>query len=271
MFVVHHTATRVDLTAEQMELSMRRRWIDNAWGTTIPTHYIIDASWKTIQVNDDLVVVWGTRDWHTNTHWIQVEVVWNFNEQEPTDEQYKALSILRRWLEEKYWTIETSWHREHSATACPWENMDFTKIDSSDNYLWNFMTTSYYSPTATQKRTFFSHELWRRRTTQEEIRMNCWRREELSLEQNAEACKYPANWRELLNSHTGKLVACDPRIPLWSTLLMKWYWIVTCVDRWWAITYNRIDMWSGYWDVWLDNIEKWKLWVPKYVDVYLLD
>lgn len=40
--VIHHTATRNDLNAEEMELSMRRTYIDNAGGKVIPTHYIID-------------------------------------------------------------------------------------------------------------------------------------------------------------------------------------------------------------------------------------
>ena len=49
--VVHHTATRDDLDAKQMKLSMQRTYINNRGGSVIPTHYIIDKRGNTERVN----------------------------------------------------------------------------------------------------------------------------------------------------------------------------------------------------------------------------
>lgn len=40
--VIHHTATRNNLTAEEMKLSMQRSWVDNRGMPRIPTNYIVD-------------------------------------------------------------------------------------------------------------------------------------------------------------------------------------------------------------------------------------
>lgn len=76
-------------------------------------------------------------------------------------------------------------------------------------------------------------------------------------------CKKTANWTYLADnakSKVWKLAACPRQFGFWTKLEIQWYWIVTCVDRWWLITLkwdinsrcnessmNRLDVFTGYW------------------------
>ena len=76
---------------------------------------------------------------------------------------------------------------------------------------------------------------------------------------------------ELLPEHAWTHWACSADYKLGTRLMIEWLWVFTCVDRWSAIGSYRIDVWSWYWQEWIDNIEQWKLWVPKYANVYVIE
>lgn len=271
---IHHTATRNNLTAEEIELSMRRTYIDNRWWKVIPTHYIIDKDWGIKKVNDLWIIVWATLNWEANYNGVHIEMVGNFDEHKPTEAQYKMLNQLIVRIQEKAVNAkDIKWHKDVQAKTCPWKNFDFWRVvkHSHDTHITKntgkYMLTSYYSPQANQSRYFYSHKLGRRRNLVEEITMNCWYNNDISLEENVESCKYPANWWELLPDHAWTVWACSADIPLGTKLHIEWMWEFTCVDRGWAIGKYRIDVWSWYWEEGIDNIEKEKLGVPKYANV----
>lgn len=278
--IIHHTATDNTLSSDEMLKSMRNHWIVNKWASIVPTHYIIDAQGNHTKVNDINIIVWATLNARANAEWVHIELVGNFNNHEPTEEQYKKLAQLIERIKEKAPIERVSTHKEHWATSCPWEKFDMNRLYQPQwidynplDYDWtrfNYKMTSYYSPQANQSHYFYSHKLWRRRTLEEEIAMNCWYNENLTLEKNIEVCKYPANWMELLNEHIGKVWACSRDIPLWTKLYIDWYWEITCVDRGSAIWSYRLDIWNWYWQQWIDNIEKWRLWIPNVARVKIV-
>lgn len=74
-------------------------------------------------------------------------------------------------------------------------------------------------------------------------------------------CSTTANWTKLGPDDwmEWKLAACPRQFPFWTKLEVQWYWIVTCVDRWWLITLkwdinsrcnessmNRLDIYTWY-------------------------
>lgn len=43
------------------------------------------------------------------------------------------------------------------------------------------------------------------------------------------------------------MIAADSKYPFWTKIHLEWLWVFTVEDRWWAIKWNRIDvyMWEG--------------------------
>lgn len=228
---------------------MRRTWVDNRWFTHIPTHYIIDKRWNTVQVNPDTMIVgavakdkYNTREQmlDANRNGIHVELVWDFNKHHPTQEQYDAVNNLYRSLISKYGDMQVKWHKDFQSKNCPWKNFDFSKIKKTEKKM--FSLSRYYSPMPWQSRYYN----WK--TYEEDVTMNCWAS---AIGNNW--CLYPANSMLLKNEHKWKVVACPPEYPLWTKIHLSWIWVVTCVDRWWAIKWNRIDMYCWVWEWALDN------------------
>lgn len=289
--ILHHSATPQsndydkELSAVNKSHAKRVHWLQpsNQLRDDYPDisyHYIIFPDWHIEQTRRETRVWWATQE--NNDWYIQILLLGDFRYYPPTEEQYKSLNekiadIQTRW---NIWSIRWHWQEEWESTACPWPLFDYLRVDQIKkrtpdkpkiewDLLGHFRITSYYSPTLDQDRTFFSHKLGRRRTMKEEVEMQCWWNDSLSLEENIQWCKHPANWMEYLPEHAGSHVACPKELPKETKLTIEWYWDVTCVDRWWSIVWKQIDMWQWYWTTGLNNIEKWLLWVPQYANIYI--
>ncbi len=244
--VVHHTATTQCMTAEWMELSMKRTYVDNRWFEYIPTHYIIWCNGDFVKVNDMETIVWATLNEEANVNWIHIEIVWDFNQNEPNQSQYDMLNQLIERILEKHPDLEVKGHWDFQAKNCPGQNFDWSKVK------WNitskyyeppkeieFSLSRYYSVQPNQKRYYLN------RTYEEDFKVNCqW------------DCLYTANWHHLTDNDMYKSVACPKEYELGTKIYLEWVWEVVCNDRWWAINGNRIDMRCGIWDKALDNWSK---------------
>ncbi len=246
--VIHHTATEKHMTAEEMELSMRRTWIENRWSSHVPAHYIVWSDGWFKKVNDLDKVVWATQNADANLNGIHIEIVWDFNKTEPTEEQYSMVWQLIEWIKEKYPDMEVKFHRDFQPHSCPWRNFDIDKVVKKKQnklevkewwYLGQFSLSRYYSVMEWQSRYYNG------KTYEEDFKMNChW------------DCLRTANWTQLTDELMYKTVACPPEIWLWTELYVEWVGIVKCNDRWSAIKNKRLDMWCGIGDDALNNWSK---------------
>lgn len=237
--VLHHTATEKYMTAEEMKLSMERTWINNRWNNHIPTHYIVWSDWWFIKVNDTDKIVWATQNYDANVNWIHIEIVGNFNNTEPTNEQYVMTRQLIEWITEKHPWIEVRLHRDFQPHTCPWKLFDVNKVVTTKKLIWEFSLSRYYSVIEWQTRYYNG------KSYEDDFRMNChW------------DCLSTANGTKLTNEMKYKTVACPPEIWLWTELYVEWVGIVKCNDRWSAIQNKRLDMWCGIGDDALNNWSK---------------
>lgn len=116
-----------------MKTSMFHTWVQNRWHKYIPTHFIIDSSWTVLQVNPLDIAVWAIWDDKYNTHeqmidgnanWIHIELVWDFNQHEPTYKQYNALNnTIKKILDEHPWMVIKN-HSDFASKNCPWKYFD---------------------------------------------------------------------------------------------------------------------------------------------------
>lgn len=245
------------MTAEEMKLSMYRTRIQNRSWTVIPTHYIVWSDWSFVKVNELDKVVWGTRNADANWNWIHIEVVWNFNEQTPTQWQYDMVKQLIKRIEEKHPGIQIKWHKDFANRTCPWKNFDFNMIITKEEKPINtntFEVTRYYSPVKGQSKYYN----WK--TYEQDVCMNCWCWGD---------CSYPANGIKLTNEQAWKVVACSQNYMLRTKFNIEWYWWVTCVDRWSAIQSNRLDLWMWYGEEALNKINTLKrpAWTIKVLEI----
>lgn len=236
--VIHHTATRDDLTAEQMELSMRRTYIHNRGGRVIPTHYIIDK-WGNLQrVNPINTVVWATLNEVANLQGVHIELVWDFNKNKPTDDQYNTLNSLISKIEDEVGShLLIKWHGDFQPKNCPWINFDFTRVVSKKPYVWQSVyfnkITAYYTPLPTD--TKFSHWTF-----------------EKSVKVNGDSVN--AMWWDYKDDHKYTHGACGRRWEFWTVFEIEWRGRVVCVDRWSAIHNEAFDIWYGQGEVALSEI-----------------
>lgn len=137
--VVHHTATKAYnddwsvYSAEKMKQSMINHWVKNRWASIAPVHWIIDAEWWSIRVNDEKIIAWAVLDrvneWW-NIHWIHIELVGDFHTNKTTKKQIDWLNDLIDDLRKKYESIESvTSHKYFQWKDCPWSNFDFCDID----------------------------------------------------------------------------------------------------------------------------------------------
>lgn len=243
------------MTAEEMRLSMYRTRIQNRSWTIIPTHFVVWSDWSFVKVNGLDKVVWATLNADANWNWIHIEVVWNFNETNPTDEQYTMVKQIIQWIEAKHPWMEVKWHKDFANRTCPWKIFDFSRIKKDVVIDKNtFEVTRYYSPEKSQ-----SH-YYKWKTYEQDVCMNCW---------CGWDCSYPANWIKLKQEQALKVVACSQDYMLWTQFNIEWHWWVTCVDRWSAIQWNRLDLWVGYGATWLNIINNTKrpAWTVKILEI----
>jgi len=272
--VIHHTATRTDATIQEIENNWKRKYGRPA------AHIVIWTDWHRETVLDWDRNAGSTMNIWVNNYAIQIELIGNFNEAQPTLAQYKALKEVINKVEGKYWTMEIKWHKEVWKTACPWKFIDMEWIknwlrDYDFSGIIEFNISRYYSPVEWQDMyfsaiewfysqeyidSFAKYERW----YEMDVCMNCGCDLDLGTPKKLYDCTVPADGRKLKADEAMKVVACPPEYKLWTKFNIEWLWIVTCRDRGWAIQNNRIDLWMWYWP---NNREKahWGIYFGKVI------
>lgn len=141
--VYHHSGTSRDLDPKKSVASFDRthkarlHLKPNKLWYHIAYHYLVFSSWEVLQTRPDDEVWYhaGTNEgnWKTmNSRSIWVCVVWSFDTEKPTEEQYEACRKLLLTLEEKYGKLNVLWHRDVDGVhkTCPWTNFDLSLISS---------------------------------------------------------------------------------------------------------------------------------------------
>lgn len=251
--IIHHTATKEDISIENMKKSMTR----THW--RIPAHYIIDYAGNIKKTEEHTINVWGTMSHYHNQRAIQVELIGNFEYIDPSNEQYLALNRLLKDLQKDYPKIKWIWHKDASPSKCPWKNFN---IDLVGKDLQVFNLTRYYSVEPNQKR-YFTSKTWYisdhyrdmyknyERWYEQDVCMNCGC--DLHWAKRLHSCLHTSSWLPLKNKYARKVVACPREYPIGTKFYVSWLWFLECMDRGWAIRGNRLDvrMWFG--DYALDN------------------
>jgi len=70
-----------------------------------------------------------------------------------------------------------------------------------------------------------------------------------------------ASWKRVFSG----MLAAPSKYSFWTKIQLKWLWVAEVADRWWAIVkagernfkYDRIDIWCGYWEKWLQRAMFW--------------
>lgn len=286
--VVHHTAGE---TCNPVQISKQHRddpkkwtqWYNTSQKTILPRgiihpeemersdvryHYIVQADWSTDEVRyEDEVGRWTRVN---NIDVLHIAFCGNFNDHEPTKEQYKAWGELITKIRSKYGDLKvySHWELAWEATACPGKLFNYDalsfytpiskpvkevvsnewlvvvkqdslpKADCKDKpwmkCLWLFdEITAYYSPVENQWR-YFAPDGKTQRTYQQEVKVN--------------GDLTPANGMLYIDEHKFSHGACGYdllRKKLWIEWWSETHGVFTCVDRGSAIDANDIDIW--YW------------------------
>lgn len=248
------------MSAEEMKLSMYRTWVQNRGNSHIPTHYIIGVSWDMVQVNELSYPVWAVAKDKYNTIedvqkanlWgVHIEMVGDFNKHKPTEKQYETLRKLVKELQATHTGMQIRYHSDFQHKNCVGEKFDREFMNEKKTI--EFSLSRYYSPVKWQSRYYD----WK--TYEQDVTTNCG-----ASAINNDDCLYPANWMLLKQEHKNKVVACPMEYEKWTKIYLEWIWVVTCVDRWWAIVWNRLDIYCWIWEYALDNWETCKTWIRKW-------
>ena len=244
--IVHHTNAWTDDIEKIKKSETRQYWF-------MPYHYLIEKNWNRIKYNDLEKNVGSTRNEIYNQRWIQIAFVWNYNNDTLNQSQIDTFLYLKSEIEKKKWKLEMIWHRDASPTWCPWKNINVDMFYQSEKKT-TFKLSKYYSPMPNQTRYYhWSYEA--------DVCMNCWCQKDWSWKViKLYDCLTPANWMKLTHDKAMQLIACPKDYKLWTKFELDWVWLVTCVDRGWAIKWNRLDWWMWVWEEWLNNVYKKKSW-----------
>lgn len=264
--VLHHTATRDDLTAEEMEQSMKNTWIKNRGNSHIPTHYIIDKRGAIVKSNPRTLNVWAVAKDKYNTYaqvteanvkWIHIEMVWSFDKHAPTVAQYKALNQLLIWIDEKR---ETIWIDKPFVIK---GHYDFaSKWDPGPLFDWKEI-----KPLPKKKPRPIAEFNWKKRRvtqytpcTEEGSPIN-------DSESQGWSCNITASGLPLLNQYAWTMWACPMDFGIWKNwrkrrvLQIEWAdWTrhdFECVDRWSLIEWQHIDLFVWLGDLGDSNYKSW--------------
>lgn len=224
-----------------MKQSMYNTYVVNRGFDYIPTHYIVWENGDWVKVNELETIVGATLNKDANQNGIHIEVVWDFNQNEPNQSQYDTVNQLIKWIKEKYPDIEIKKHGDFQAKNCPWKNFDMSKVEWDNKEKIEFSLSRYYTVEKNQERYYW----WR--TYEEDFAINCqW------------DCNVTADWHQLNDWERWKVVACPKEYDLWTKFYIDWIWEVVCHDRGWKIIKQwemvRLDLWMWVWQTGLDRI-----------------
>jgi len=126
-FTIHHTGVAFDRERDAAQhirntqvwgMGPDRQWAD------IPYHFLISPQGEIFEGRDPFVEGESGTRYDTAGH-LQISLLGNFVEQEPTPEQLQSLVRLLAWAHEKYEipTETIAAHRDYAQTTCPGENL----------------------------------------------------------------------------------------------------------------------------------------------------
>lgn len=126
-FTIHHSAVVFDRDRDAAQhiantqswgMGEARNWAD------IPYHFIIAPNGDIFEGRDPFTEGESNTSYDTAGH-LQINLLGNFNEQDPTEEQLQSLVRLIAWAHEKYDipTATIKAHRDFAQTACPGEGL----------------------------------------------------------------------------------------------------------------------------------------------------
>jgi len=239
----------LEKTVESISKWHKRRFWENLsckW-VNVAYHYLVWKDWTIVQTRclDEL----GWHNSKNNANSIGISLIWNFNENKPTQEQYEALGLLLDVLKELFTGAVVKPHRAWGSN-CPWKYFDQTQIwiQAKTNKIGEYILSRYYSPEPNQTEYFKGSYL-------ADVKMNCW----LNKDWTAWDCSHTANWYKLKEWEEWLVGAC----PQW----LKWKHIQIdmgfgkqdfyCADVGSAIIGNRLDIWCWFWETWYNWIKNW--------------
>lgn len=126
-FTIHHTAVAFDREGDAAAhirniqvwgMGKERDWAD------IPYHFLIAPNGDIFEGRDPLTEGESGTSYDTSGH-LQLNLLGNFSEQEPTPEQLRSLVQLMAWAHHR-WDIPTTTiaaHRDFAPTSCPGANL----------------------------------------------------------------------------------------------------------------------------------------------------
>lgn len=255
--IIHHTASKEAWNLEKYFERLSNWKSESTLWSYIYYDIIIEKDGTHKQHRTLTERSWATK---ANNASINIAMVWNFHVEKPTTEQIETAKRLIKDIRVIFpdLPVYEHWELDGEHTECAWKHFNTSMLSdkpTAEKKDSKWRITRYYSPTMWQKKFAYSHKLGRRRTLVEELYTQCGYNESLTLEENIENCKYSANGWELLPSHAGAVVACPWRYPFWTKINIEWRWEVTCVDRWGAIDWYRLDIRAWYWEEALNRIE----------------
>ena len=274
--IIHHTATPFSNDYDKVLNAINNSHAKRVHGlqpyngindSQISYHYVIFPDWTVKKTRNENRIGRHTRENNENTIWIVL--VGNFQETEPTPEQYKALNdkikdIQTRWkISAVHWHGRFQW--EH--TACPWKMFDYMKVDqirkwsqpnippknADKKYLWLYLLTKYYSCDKNQTKRLN----WEKNTGQDNYQACNKRQFNWDLDNTM-----PKDGVRYTNKDAWIAVACSKDL-YWKTLIIENRWEVKCRDVGSAIWEWRIDVYVWIWDWAIDNYFKYPSWNRK--------
>ena len=248
--IIHNTADAKELTFDEAEkIYTKQHW-------NFPYHYLIAKNGERKKFKEIDKNAGSTNNNRYNQRAVQIALIGNFNNEEPTEAQYKTLNYLIAEIEKKHWIQIKIWHNEipWAKTSCPWANFDkqmLIPIEQRSGAVW-FSLSRYYSPEPNQNRYYGG------KTYEQDKEMNCWPWD----------CLVPADWGKLTDKDIYKSIACPKEYPLGTKIYLDWMWVVTCRDRGGAIKDNRLDVRCGAGISALDNRDSCPTWSRRW---YVID
>lgn len=112
LIVLHHTATRRDVSVEDIRRAHLRRGFSD-----IGYHFVIDANGR-VHPGREIARVGAHARGH-NAHSLGIAVIGNFEKESPTPAQLHALSRLIAELLSKFPSARIVGHRDLCPTRCP--------------------------------------------------------------------------------------------------------------------------------------------------------
>jgi 3D (Asp-Asp-Asp) domain-containing protein len=270
--VIHHTALENPVQADLLDKAHAKEgYPESHRGENVCYHFLVGMD-GTVKQTSSLQERRGcTRNGQVNLESIQIVAAGNFEKSPPNPVQLRALEKLIKRLDAIYHFERIIGHTDASPTVCPGKHL-LTAIEPLlrepvKTEVWN--VTRYYSPVLGQTRYYRTGKDAYKR----DVEMNCglYSPEQLAefrkrgkkvykdgmLEDGTYGDCVHAAYGRLEPQDAMKVAACPPEIPFGTKFNIQGIGVVTCRDRGGAIQGRRLDVWAGFSEEGLQNINKY--------------